>query len=158
MSRFMMVSLATVLTILSTAGCREDLTGPSPDESEAAVATATAALTFYQVSSGGALTCGVTLDNRAYCWGGGYLGDGTVRSTTAPVAVAPALRFRQISAASNHTCALTLDYQAYCWGRNNDGSLGDGTTEEVRLTPVPVVGGHKFRQIESGDETTCAVT
>jgi alpha-tubulin suppressor-like RCC1 family protein len=159
MSSFTIVRLTTLLIIFSTTGCREDLTGPPAHDSEPALATATAtaALAFYQVSGGPYHTCGVTLDNRAYCWGRGYLGNGTISSSTAPVAVATTLRFRQISAARGHTCAVTPENRAYCWGSNQDGSLGDGTTTD-RLKPVPVAGGLLFRQIETGDETTCAVT
>jgi alpha-tubulin suppressor-like RCC1 family protein len=105
-------------------------------------------------------TCGVTTDNRAFCWGSnfyGQLGDGTNTRRLKPVPVAGALRFRQVSAALGHTCAVTPDYRVYCWGFNGGGALGDGT-ETDRLKPVAVAGGLRFRQVEGGDEHTCAVT
>ncbi|HEX6434729.1 MAG TPA: hypothetical protein VFZ87_10825 [Gemmatimonadales bacterium] len=46
---------------------------------------------FRQVDAGGGHTCGVTLNDRAYCWGGnqfGNLGDGTTTKQFTPVAVA----------------------------------------------------------------------
>jgi alpha-tubulin suppressor-like RCC1 family protein len=140
-------------------GCSEDADSPTgPETGPALTSAATAALAFYQVSGGGFHTCGVTLDHRLYCWGGGYLGNGTSNGTsTAPVAVAPTLRFQQVSAALNHSCAVTTDYRAYCWGFNADGSLGDGTKTD-RLTPVPVAGGLRFRQVDAGDAHTCGVT
>jgi alpha-tubulin suppressor-like RCC1 family protein len=144
--------------VLSAVSCRDgSVIGPTTDAPEAALA-ASAALAFYQVSGGGSHTCGVTLDHRLYCWGGGYLGNGTSNGTsTAPVAVATTLRFQQVSAALNHSCAVTTDYRAYCWGFNADGSLGDGTRTD-RLSPVPVAGGLRFRQVDAGDAHTCGVT
>jgi alpha-tubulin suppressor-like RCC1 family protein len=157
MSRFVMVLLTTVL-VFSTAGCREDLSGPTAAESEPALAvTATAALAFQQVSAGQLHTCGVTTDNRVYCWGSGMLGDGTTLTRLKPVPIGGALRFRQVSAGISYTCGVTLTYQAYCWGRNEGGMLGDGT-ETDRLTPVAVAGGHLFRLIEAGVSHTCGVS
>jgi alpha-tubulin suppressor-like RCC1 family protein len=150
--------LLLAVSLAVSLGCTEDAQNPTePEVTPALASTATAALAFYQVSGGARHTCGVTLDNRVYCWGDGYLGDGTTASSTTPVAVATTLRFRQVSAAFSHTCGVTTDYRAYCWGSNPDGSLGDGT-ETDRLKPVPVAGGLRFRQVETGDETTCAVT
>ena len=146
--------------LLVTLGCREDTTSPTAPETAPVLATAASALAFYQVSAGGNHTCGVTTDNRAYCWGAafnGQLGNGTTTWRLRPVAVAGTLRFRQVSAAANHTCAVTTDYRAYCWGSNTDGKLGDGT-ETDRLRPVPVAGGLRFRQVDGGDDQTCAVT
>lgn len=139
-------------------GCGKDAESPTePEVTPALASTAAAALAFYQVSGGARHTCGVTLDNRAYCWGGGYLGNGTTASSTTPVAVATTLRFRQVSAAFSHTCAVTTDYRVYCWGNNQDGALGDGTQTD-RLKPVPVAGGLRFRQVDGGEVHTCAVT
>jgi hypothetical protein len=150
------------LIAFAALGCREDLTSPSPSEPEAALATTAAAgLAFYQVSAGLHHTCGMTLDNRLYCWGSnhaGQLGDGTTTVRLKPVPVAGALRFRQVSAGDKYTCGVTITYRAYCWGINEDrGVLGDGT-ETNRLTPVPVAGGHLFRLVEAGTNHTCGVT
>jgi alpha-tubulin suppressor-like RCC1 family protein len=141
-------------------GWQEALTAPTPPEPSPVLATAASALAFYQVSAGGNHSCGVTTDNRAYCWGFGFsgqLGNGTTIRRLRPVAVASTLRFRQVSAARDHTCAVTTDYRAYCWGSNWGGQLGDGTQTD-RPTPVPVAGGLRFRQVEAGDDYTCAVT
>ena len=158
MSRFMMVSLAAIMMGLSAAGCREDLTGLPADKSEPALAvTAVAPLAFAQVSAGESHTCGVTSDNRMYCWGGGGLGDGTTTRRLKPVPIGGALRFRQVSAGISYTCGVTTTYKAYCWGRNDDGTLGDGT-RTIRLTPVAVAGGRLFRLVEAGVSHTCGVS
>ena len=129
-------------------------------EPEAAVAAATAALAFAGVSAGESHTCGVTTDNRAYCWGrngDGELGDGTTNDRNTPVAVVGGLRFIQVSAGFSTTCGVTTDHRAYCWGFNLLGEVGDGTTENRDL-PVAVVGGHKFSQIEANFEHTCGLS
>jgi hypothetical protein len=100
--------------LLVAVGCREDTPSPTAPESAPALATtATAALAFYQVSAGSFHTCGVTTDNRAFCWGfynlgpGQALGDGSPNASLTPVAVAGGLLFRQVSAGFAATCGVT---------------------------------------------------
>jgi alpha-tubulin suppressor-like RCC1 family protein len=146
--------------LVSTLGCREDAESPTAPEPAPVLATAASALAFYQVSTGGYHTCGVTTDNRAYCWGWavfGQLGNGTTTQRLRPAAVAGTLRFHQVSAGTDHTCGVTPAYRAYCWGINTNGELGDGTTTN-RLTPVPVAGGHLFRRVDAGVSHTCGVS
>jgi alpha-tubulin suppressor-like RCC1 family protein len=162
LARQLMRALMSVLAgalMLAALGCREDTEAPTAPESGQALATSsTAPLAFRQVSAGGEHTCGVTTDDRAYCWGrnfSGELGDGTTTDHSTPVAVTGGLRFRQVSAGGAHTCGLTTDDRAYCWGAG--GLLGDGTTTP-RLNPVAVAGGRRFRQVSAGSSHSCAVT
>jgi alpha-tubulin suppressor-like RCC1 family protein len=161
-SPVLLAGLLSLSLAVATLGCREEATSPTASDSVSALdATTASALAFYQVSAGRYHTCGVTTDNRAYCWGRnseGQLGNGTATiPATRPVAVAGTLRFRQISASSYTTCAVTTDYRAYCWGWNYVGQLGDGTTTPHQR-PNPVAGGRQFRQVETGEEHTCGVT
>src|SRR5919108_385350 len=170
-------SYAGVLILIFA--CNGDSEAPTaPAQSELGLATTgSTALVFRQVSAGSFLhTCGVTTDDRAYCWGVnflGQLGDGTTSLSLTPVAVAGGLRFRQVSVGDDHTCGVTTDYQAYCWGANSAGQLGDGNLEDCggfnppctdppttanRLTPVRVRGGLQFRQVDAGKWHTCGVT
>lgn len=117
-------------------------------------------LQFRQIDGGSEHTCGVTSDNRAYCWGQNYrgrLGTGTFnQSQLTPTTVKGGVRFRVVSAGSFSTCGITPDNVAYCWGYG--GYLGDGTTTDRRL-PVPVVGGLHFRRVDVGPNfRTCAVS
>jgi alpha-tubulin suppressor-like RCC1 family protein len=127
-------------------------------------------LSFRQVSAGAYHTCGVTTDDRAYCWGSnfsGELGDGTNSGpescsnqpcSTRPVPVLGGLLFRQIDAGVAHTCAVTAtDDRAYCWGINFSGELGDGTTTR-HFTPVAVAGTRRFDHVNAGLYHTCGVT
>lgn len=149
------------LFLLMALGCREDAQSPTDPESGADLAAAaTTALAFTQLSGGWDRTCGVTTDNRAYCWGyngQGQIGDGTTIERHTPIAVAGGLRFRQISTGAAATCGVTTEYRVYCWGANDRGELGDGTNTQ-RLTPVPVAGSRRFRQVETNFEHTCAVS
>src|SRR6476660_3949033 len=80
--------------LLTVLGCRSDT--PSPTEPQTPTAEAAAAagqLSFYQLSAGSNRSCGVTMDNRLYCWGDGPLGDGTFARHGTPVPIGGALRF-----------------------------------------------------------------
>jgi alpha-tubulin suppressor-like RCC1 family protein len=166
-----------VLLIAATA-CESNApspTEPAPtDPAPAATSSAAvAALAFSQVSGGNVHTCGLTTDQRAYCWGyaeQGQLGTGSASGpencigaigpfpcSTRPVPVTGAHRFRQISAGYLYTCAVTSDFRAYCWGSNSFGTIGDGTRTD-RLLPVPVSGGLRFRQVDAGLLHTCGVS
>ena len=104
-----------------------------------------------------ALSCGLTTDDRVYCWGshggsstpkeiaGGRrysaIGTGTAQcALNLAGAIFCALgqsripsgtvRFRSVSVSGigSHRCAVATDGRAYCWGGNDEGQLGDGTT------------------------------
>jgi alpha-tubulin suppressor-like RCC1 family protein len=149
--------------LVAAMGCREDAQSPTAPEAAPSLTAATPALAFYQVSAGWSHSCGVTTDNRAFCWGfyglgpGQALGDGSTTGSLTPVAVAGGLRFRQVSAGFSGACGVTLDRRAYCWGSNDRGELGDGSTT-LRLKPVAVAGGHLFRQVETTFQHTCGVS
>jgi alpha-tubulin suppressor-like RCC1 family protein len=162
--------LAPALAIGSLA-CREEAISPSAPESGTALEMAQAApLSFRQVSPGGIHTCGVTTDDRAYCWGfngEGELGNGSDTGpdscfdrpcSTRPVAVVGGLRFRQVSAGGGeHTCGVTNANRAFCWGRNHHGQLGNGAFRD-RSRPVAVAGGLRWRLVSAGGDHTCGVT
>jgi alpha-tubulin suppressor-like RCC1 family protein len=116
---------------------------------------------FRRVELGGGHACGVTTDDRAYCWGwniNGQLGDGTRDDRPLPVAVAGGLRFRQVSAGQYHTCGVTTDDRAYCWGYNRQGQAGDGSDLARHKRPVRVDGGRRYRMVSAGGLHSCGVT
>lgn len=119
-------------------------------------------LIFRSVHAGTSHTCGVTTDDRAYCWGAniwGELGDGTADRTlrrATPTAVAGGIPFRQLTAGAGYTCGRTATDVAYCWGNNVFGQLGDSSTTN-RLTPVRVAGGQLFRYLSAGAQHTCGI-
>jgi alpha-tubulin suppressor-like RCC1 family protein len=133
-----------------------DGTTTSPHERPTAVSTG---LHFREVSAGFHHTCGLTTDDRIYCWGNnddGELGDGTTTQRLKPVPVADGRHFRQVRAGFHHTCGLTLDKRAYCWGRNTSGELGTGRGSALR--PAAVAGGLRFFQLTAGNSFSCGKT
>jgi alpha-tubulin suppressor-like RCC1 family protein len=122
-------------------------------------------LRFREVSASFNHTCGVATGNIAYCWGDnqlGQLGDGTTidypGSRPTPGAVAGGLRFREVTAGEFHTCGVATGNVAYCWGADFNFQLGSGALGGEGLTPVPVAGGLRFRQLSAGGDHTCGVT
>lgn len=58
----------------------------------------------------------------------------------------------------NQTCGLAPGGIAFCWGTNRYGELGTGAADSVASgTPQAVVGGHVFRQVVAGIESSCGL-
>ena len=120
-------------------------------------------LRFRQISAGGAFTCALTTDNRAYCWGvnrDGQLGDETLTDRPTPTAVHGGRRFLQLAAGENHVCAVNLSNGGFCWGREAEGQLGNGVFHGISHGMVPqfVQGGLSWRQMAAGGLHSCGVT
>lgn len=79
-------SWATLIVIAGLAGCREEAEPPTGPQSipNTAISPAWTTLTFRQVSAGATHVCGVTTDNRAYCWGANESGELGVGSRSGP--------------------------------------------------------------------------
>jgi len=121
-------------------------------------------LTFRSISAGADHTCGVTTDNRAYCWGNNdwrQLGTGTVFSAT-PMLVSNTLSFAKVTAGTAFTCGITTGGATYCWGANSIGQIGDGGKISYGnvfvAAPQQVVGGQTFQSVTLGNQFACAVT
>jgi alpha-tubulin suppressor-like RCC1 family protein len=127
------------------------------------------AFRFTSVSAARDHTCALMPNGTAYCWGAGgsgQLGDGTTIASATPILVSGGLTFSSVSAGgSSHTCGIVTAGDAYCWGFGDQGQLGNGSTSlpaPSSATPVPVVGGLKFKSISAGGTTshghTCGIT
>ena len=119
------------------------------------------------VTAGGRNSCILSTAGAVKCWGSngwGQVGDGTSgfgNSRSIPVdVVGLSSGVLSVALGYSHTCAVTTAGAVKCWGDNNAGALGDGTSYDIRTTPVDVVG------LESGVAAvapgnhwyTCAVT
>lgn len=124
-------------------------------------------LRFRQLSTFHSHTCGVTTDDRVFCWGNnvfGQLGNGTTGEIgypeLSPIAVMGSLRFRGVSVGVFHSCGVTTTDRAYCWGGDQWGQIGDGAASGVcqvtfnqlpcRTKPTLVAGGYRWRQLDAG--------
>jgi len=117
---------------------------------------------FRALYAGGLLTCALTPDGTAYCWGGdryGQLGDGggVTAHGLPPTRVATTLTFASLSAGFRHVCGLTTDGKAYCWGWNYRGQLGDGSNVN-RDVPVAVAGELTFTSLSAFAYHSCGLT
>ena len=135
---------------------------------------------FTTLSLGEQLSCGLTAEGQAWCWGvgsGGVLGDGTYGSApctdglcaATPVRVHSSIAFTSISATGSHVCALDATGEAWCWGYNDYGQLGSPRQpcngwsggapgeRECAIEPVRVNTTLRFQSISTGGLYTCAV-
>ena len=93
-------------------------------------------------------SCAVTTAGAVRCWGAsdhGQIGNGVVDSTSAGVFATP-VQVQGLtsgvtdiaSAFGDHTCVV-VSGGVKCWGANDEGQLGDGSTDESAV-PVDVKG------------------
>jgi alpha-tubulin suppressor-like RCC1 family protein len=124
------------------------------------------------VEAGNVTTCGVALDDRAYCWetnSFGTIGDGSVTPSQAPQAVNGDRTLLSVRSGGVQTCGLDESGHAYCWGAGGRGELGtppvflvarcgDAQAPCAR-TPVRVSGWRQFSDIATGQGNhSCALT
>jgi alpha-tubulin suppressor-like RCC1 family protein len=89
-------------------------------------------LKFRTVSAGRDLSCAVSVEADAYCWGSTEAANvrGLPRPTSLHIAAVPGRhKFTAISAGVDHACGVTTDSHVYCWGANDSGQLGSGSIE-----------------------------
>ena len=109
--------------------------------------------TYLQVSAGYYHSLALGSDGNAYAWGcnmygplgrntASWYGDANpvpkrVRDPASPTDTSKGLQAAQVSAGFYYSLAVGSDGNAYAWGWNNNGQLGDGTTDD-KSAPVPV--------------------
>jgi hypothetical protein len=108
------------------------------------------------VALDGNVACAVATDDQTYCWGSGYLGNGTADTSSTPSVVSRGLSFTSLAAGDGYHCGMVPGGDAYCWGENRNGRLGNGTTTEA-LVPTAVSGDHAFVQLSASQDHTCGV-
>ena len=99
---------------------------------------------FVQLSAFGSATCGVSVEQRVTCWGGGAGSRGFVNG--ANTALGTAAR-SQVSVGARHACALASDGgRVTCWGDDN----------EKQVSRAPTTSG--IAQISCGGDACCALS
>ncbi len=114
------------------------------------------------IAAGSRHTCALTDQGAAYCWGRntyGELGNNSTGDQNAPVPVSNMTSgVVSIAGGFYHTCGVTGDGAAKCWGYNNNGQLGDNSTDD---SPIPVqVSGltSGVVAVSTGNYFSCALT
>ena len=112
------------------------------------------------VAAGLTHACAIDGNRAVWCWGNngqGQLGNGSETTTPTPTGV-DYLKQGMIALAigGSHTCALDGEGVVFCWGYNQDGQIGNGTTDRYQqATAVPDVNG--VIGISAGWSHSCAV-
>jgi hypothetical protein len=107
------------------------------------------------IAQDGNVVCAVATDDKTYCWGSGYLGDGTSEIAWGPRLVSGGLTFTALAGGDGFHCGIASGGAAYCWGANKNGRLRNNLTEA--LVPTAVNGGHAFTQLSLGQDHACGV-
>lgn len=98
-----------------------------------------------QVVSGHTYTVALKNNGEVWTWGNG---------SAIPVKVGIS-NVKQVAAGYSHTLALKDSGEVWAWGSNNDGELGNGTTESSK-TPVKV-NISDVKQLTAGEHFTIAL-
>ena len=61
-----------------------------------------------------------------------------------------------IAAGTDHNLALDQQGNLWAWGRNDDGQVGNGTTNYQSI-PIQIMSGHKFKKISAGNGISAAI-
>jgi alpha-tubulin suppressor-like RCC1 family protein len=86
---------------------------------------------FQLVAGGASHTCGILVDDSAWCWGrndSGQIGNGESGNTNSvvPEPVNGGLEVSQLGAGESFNCVLAADGVVWCWGSNGSSQLGNG--------------------------------
>lgn len=125
-------------------------------------------LTWSALAAGYHFVCGIATDGGTRCWGRGGVGElgrgaaggdatcpapgGLCSAVPAPITGDPG-ELVSLVAAENATCGLTLGGQAWCWGR-----LWNSVTSLTYLTPTPIGGATRFRDLVAGYDFVCGIS
>ncbi len=92
------------------------------------------------------MSCAIDTNGAVWCWGSGYLGDGSSTSNT-PVAVTGSGVYSSIAVRSGNTCAIDGQHQVWCWGTILSG-----------LTPTAIPDVPDLHVVATGEYHTCGLS
>lgn len=111
---------------------------------------------FAQISAGLQVTCGVSTDGAAFCWGSNTsrnLGAGNGRDgSRVPLPLAGAVDWVEVIASETFSCGRRTNGEMSCWGD----AEGTPLTGEIAETPTPVAAN--TAKIALGQTHTCKIS
>ncbi len=115
------------------------------------------------LSTFGTAVCALLDDGSVWCWGWNREGifmrpKNDLFNAATPLRLdAAGTGNRAVSVGFFHACLINAEGGAECWGNNDNGQLGDGTTD-ASLVPVQVAGLETgVAEIVAGGTSTCAL-
>jgi alpha-tubulin suppressor-like RCC1 family protein len=117
--------------------------------------------TWRAVTTGMFHSCGVTVEDKLYCWGGGtfgQLGIGGYPYMQPTPAEVQGFSFQSVMAKQWRSCGLTIDGDWHCWGSNWYAELGTGSRDPIRHPTPQAVAVGSFETLALGGNHTCGLT
>jgi alpha-tubulin suppressor-like RCC1 family protein len=88
----------------------------------------------------------------------GQLGDNTIINKSSPVqTICGGTDWKSVSCGEKFTAAIKNNGTCWTWGENNDGQLGDETTDNKSSPVQTIAGGTDWKQISCGDNHMLAI-
>ncbi len=75
---------------------------------------------------------------------------------TASVTAPNTLSAVAVATGANHSCAIGTDGALRCWGRNHRGQVGNGTLDQIVVTPATIFSSG-VTKVSAGENHTCAI-
>ena len=119
---------------------------------------------FRDAAIGVNVTCALTTEGYAFCWGDdgiAQLGVGAAGArgdaNPIPLPVAGGHLFHDLDVDGGFGCAVAEDFRAYCWGAQDRGETGAGViTLEPAPVPVQVRTQETIAEVAAGTSHACA--
>ena len=157
-------SIENAYQVESTAGACSN-TIPSDDAYAAAITSG-----WKRIVAGSYHSCGISYDDKAYCWGArdnsqGGNGSSTNSGTPLPVTASGVIGNKplyKIGGNGYGSCVTDTAYKLYCWGQGPYGQLGNGAYSDsnvpVNVNDAGVLLNKKNFIVGAGLWHTCVVT
>lgn len=129
------------------------------EEAERGPSPAPDAIRFKALTSGNFFTCGVSTDERLWCWGlndYGQLAQSDLEDRLVPVEVRLPVRLRHVVAGDARVCGPDTTAVLWCWGDNVAQSMQQPDT--LMYAPPDSMRVGSVLQVASGSRFTCATT
>jgi alpha-tubulin suppressor-like RCC1 family protein len=136
------------------------------DDKSSPVQTVCGGTDWKQIASGGNHTAAIKNDGTLWMWGYngggeveyGQLGDNTIIDKSSPVqTVCGGTDWKSVSCGEKFTAAIKNNGTLWTWGENNNGQLGDETTDNKSSPVQTIAGGTDWKQISCGDNHMIAI-